>query len=253
MTGNVTMIKTGGPPARTGGFIETESAKAMLTAMRRVRAMGKLTMIIAAPGTGKTAAKFHFRHTEAPETILLDIAPGEGGIWGLVCALYRRLELGDPDQRRLPEARHCIAEAIGPDGFLMIDEAQYLIKVNDKGKDNYEAFEWLRMVKEEGGFGVVLIGDTTLDQVLNRYPQLKRRTHPRVRISGSTERDVKAFCADRGLSDESAVKGLCRCAKHYGGLGAVTEVFEMAQDMSTDDAPTLDDFLAAIQMFERGL
>lgn len=248
MTGNVALIN----PAVQPGFVETESARAMLRSLRRARAKGTITMIIGQPGTGKTKTMFHFRQSEAPESIPLIAAAGEGGVWSLACQLYERLDLGIPNHRNLAQARTEIAEAIGPDGFLMIDEAQYLIRYNERGKNNYEAFEWLRMVQEEGCFGLAWLGDTTLDHVLSRYPQLKRRTHPRVRLSATTENDVRAFCAARGVTDTHIVRQLVQCAKRFGGMGALAEILDYAKDFSETGIPDQSDYADAITFFSKG-
>ena len=254
MPEKVTWINTERPPTRHAGFVETESARKMMLSLRSARATGGITMIIASSGVGKTKSKFQFRDKEAPKSIIVDIGPDQARPWGLACALCERLGLEEPNARNLASSRRQIANEIGPDGFVMIDEAQNLIHDGkEKRTDDYRAFEWARMMQEEGGFGLAFIGDTNLDRVLAKYPQLKRRTHPRVRITGAEPGDVEAFCHAHGLTDERAVRKMAASVQGQGGgLGALSKIKEAAWDMKSGDAPTADDWLGGLWHFEKG-
>jgi len=40
--------------------------------------------------------------------------------------------------------------------MLVVDEAQGLVKINAKGKNDWQAFEWLRSLAEGGEFGIAV-------------------------------------------------------------------------------------------------
>jgi len=69
---------------------------------------------------------------------------GEGGHWNIANELCRILEIEAPNGRRLPEERRRIAEAIGAGSMLIIDEAQYLVQRNTRGKDDWQAHHGIK-------------------------------------------------------------------------------------------------------------
>ena len=254
MTGTTDFIKSG-EPQTLGGFIETESATAMLRSLRRARAKTKVTMITGAPGVGKSATIEYFIENECYEAIVFQATAGEGGEWNLGCALYDLLRLGVPNARDRGETRREIADTIGPNGFLIIDEAQYLVQRNMRGADSWDCLEWVRSMSEYGGFGMAFVGDLTLDSIVYDLPQLKRRTHPRLTLTHVTARDADIFCKANGLTDGKTIKTLARVAKSFGGLGDLAEIFATAKDMNGDKLPTPDDIHASLELlgFKKGV
>lgn len=252
MTDNVQAIKPVSPKMG-GGFVETESSAAMMRALRRARAQLKITMIAGAPGVGKTETLFRFRQ-ETPDAVFHTATAEEGGARNLALALCKSLDLPRPNLRDLAQTRQEIAEAIDGEGFLMIDEAQYLCQRNHRGSDNWEALEWLRRMAEDGSFALVICGDLRLLDALRNAPQLARRTHPRVVLSCSTPNDVRTFCNGRGFTDPKEIGRLSRLAKRYGGIGDVAEVLTTASAMSGGCVPNASDVRAAIEFlgFKRG-
>lgn len=131
----------------TGGFVMTESAQEMLRSLQLVRAAGNaITLIAAAPGTGKTEVLKHFtieQNREAKKgksgwvdnvVHLHTAVAGEGSPWGLACQLMQAWNQGPPNGRRLMETRQRIGECVGRGGLLLLDEAQYLVQRNPRGK-----------------------------------------------------------------------------------------------------------------------
>jgi DNA transposition AAA+ family ATPase len=120
------LINSEAPP-EGGWFAMTETARDMLRTLDYVRGLhgGGMTMIAAAPGTGKTATVQRYIQANR-KTVRVEAVSGEGGIWSAAIGIFKALDLGDPNSRDLPGDREKIAEAIGVDGMLIIDEAQYL-------------------------------------------------------------------------------------------------------------------------------
>jgi hypothetical protein len=135
------LINPAAPPL-PGGFVETDAARDMLRSINGAVGVwgAAMTMLAAAPGMGRTATLMHDlrRHRRA---FMVTAVAGEGGVLGIAGAISRALEVPAPNRADLPGARQRIAEAIEPEGLLMLDEAQNLVKRNDKGKDNLDAFE----------------------------------------------------------------------------------------------------------------
>lgn len=138
MTQVVQFAKPGADMSPSGGFVMTETAQDMLRSLQLVKSLGgdAITMIAAVPGTGKTQALWHFRRDVMPRAIFHTAVAGEGTPWGVACQLMELLEIGVPNSRDLLGSRRSIAEGIGAEGMLMVDEAQHLVQRNPRGKDN---------------------------------------------------------------------------------------------------------------------
>ncbi len=211
-----------------------------------------MTLIAGAPGIGKTEALWQYFNQYRDSTHLYKAVSGEGGVFNLAGGLCALLEMPRPKSTDLADARRRIAEEIGDRSLLIIDEAQYLVQRNPKGRDNPEALDWVRGVAEDGCFGVALVGDLALRDAVREMPQLDRRTHPRVVVEYVPPVDVQALCAARGLTDAKIVEALARKARRLGGLGYVSEVLGDARDMSDTGTPTAEDYLCAMKLFEEG-
>lgn len=256
----VEFAKPGLQAPSTDSFVMTESAQDMLRSLQLVRAAGNaITLIAAAPGTGKTQALKHFAISQNAEKIdpdgryvadkvfLHTAVAGEGTPWGLAGQLMQAWNLGEPNSRRLTETRQLIGRCVGKGGLLMIDEAQYLVQRNARGKDTWDSLEWLRAMAEEGEFSVAYCGDLALLDTANHLPQLWRRMRRRVVIRYVSKQDVVALVANRGIVEPSLVEVLFRVARRGGGLGDVDNAIDHARLLSRQDVPGPAFIMAALE------
>ena len=246
------VIQLGKAEAKTpepGGFVLTESARDMLRSLQMVREeVGAMTLIAAAPGTGKTKALWHFKNTMMPKALLITATAGEDDTpWGLACQLMQMLNIGKPNNRDMRGSRLQIAEAIGPDTLLLIDEAQNLIHQNARGADNWDALLWLRDLSEAGFFSLAFCGDLSLIEGANRAPGLWRRWKRRVIIKAVSRGDVEALCEGSGQADAPVVDALYQVAKRGGGLADVDTALGHARLLARGASPGRAHILAAIE------
>ena len=246
----IPLAKTGaGKTASVGGLVMTESARDILRSLELVNSQfgGAITLISAAPGTGKTAALMHFKRTVRPDALFhTAVAEEDDTPWGVACQLMETLDLGMPNNRNLRASRLEIANTIGVDGLLIVDEAQNLIRRNPRGGTDWTTLEWCRAMAEEGCFSLVFCGDLVLADTAQRLPQLWRRMRRRVVIKEVSERDVTAFVASRGFSEPRIVKALYEVARRGGGLGDVENVLSHAPLLAGGDEITAAHIQAAI-------
>ena len=244
----VEFAKAGAQAPALGGFVMTESAQEMLRSLQLVSSSGDaITLIAAAPGTGKTQALRQFKRTQRPDAIFHAAIAGEGTPWGVACQLMELLDLGQPNSRNLLESRRRIAEDIGPDGLLIVDEAQYLVQRNPRGKDSWDALEWLRAMAEDGCFSLAFCGDLALLDTAVRLPQLWRRMRRRVVIKNVSKEDVTAFASSRGIADRNIIELLYQVARRGGGLGDVDNTIIHARLLSGQDIPAGTYIMAALE------
>ena len=132
----------------------------------------------------------------------------------------------------MADDRRRLAEAFGPDCMLIIDEAQYLVKQNQKGRDDWEAFVWLRGMAEEAFMSVVFCGDLRLRELAQVAEPLWRRMR-RCIITGTAREDVEAVAAQWGTVDQKARDMLFAVARKSGGaLASAVAVCREAQIMA---------------------
>lgn len=246
MAEHLRLIKPEAPPVPEG-FVATEAAQDMLLTLHAVaKVPGAVTMIAAAPGTGKTETLWHFK-SQHRRCFICTAVMGEGGVWQAAREVMSVLELREPNCNDLRGARERIAEAVGPGGVLLWDEAQYLVQQNSKGRDNVDAFEWLRFAAEAGEFSLVFVGDLMLDGVVSDLPQLRRRLRRPVVIRRVSKADVRIFARARGLDDPRIIDALAAVAAAHGGLGDVANMIAHARDCADGAAVDLAHVLYAIE------
>jgi DNA transposition AAA+ family ATPase len=216
-------------PPQSGRFVMTETARDMLRSLHLVAGVagGAMTMIAGAPGTGKSEVMRQFL-AETHRAFSFEAVSGEGGIWSAAHGIFRALDLGQPNSRDLPGDRQRIAERLGLGGMLIVDEAQYLVQKNPRGKDNIDALEWLRKVSEEGCCSIVFVGDLALLDAVEKLPQLRRRMLRPIIVRRVTKADVEAVVARAGFNDAVVVDVLFAVARRGGGLGDVATILSHA-------------------------
>ncbi len=234
----------------TGGIAMTESAQDILRSAQLVSSEfgGAITLIAAAPGIGKTKSLMHFKHNFRPNAWCHTAVKGEDDTpWGAATQLMAMLEIGRPNNRNLRASREKIAEAIGVDGLLIVDEAQNLIRHNLRGGDDWSSFEWMRALSEEGCFSIIFSGDLALLELQQHLPQLWRRMRRRVVIKSVLKADVEALVAWRGLGGNAITEPLYRAARRGGGLGDVDNAISHARLLAGGNTPTASHILAALE------
>ncbi|SMX50838.1 AAA family ATPase [Maliponia aquimaris] len=233
-------------PRPASGLILTETAKDILRSVKLVAdEPGTLTMVAGIPGSGKSETMLRYVQNN-PEAIKLDIVAGEGKIWDLAAAFMELFEMGVPNNRRMREERLRITEAIGAGRVVIFDEAQYMATYNPRGGFNFDAFEWVRAMAEEGYFSVVFCGDLSLADTIGAVPQLRRRMVRPVVIRSIPKGDVAAFAAARGVTDATITDALAATAKRHGGLADVKRVLDHAAQRAGDGKVTAADVKAAL-------
>ena len=218
-----------------GGFVMTPIARNILRSLDLVASEcgGAITLVAAAPGIGKTEALRSCKHARL-DAIMFTAVDGEGGSLGASSERAQLLGLSEPKANNLMVDRQRIAEEIGADGLLLVDEAQYLARRNSKGADDWSAFDSLRAMSEEGCFSVAFVGDLSLLELADKRAGLWRRAgQGRRLVLRNVERgDVEALAAQRGVSDAASVEALYKVARREGGLGYVETIARHADRMA---------------------
>ncbi|MEP5730739.1 MAG: hypothetical protein ABJL67_15370 [Sulfitobacter sp.] len=111
---------------------------------------------------------------------------------------------------------------------LVVDEAQYLDQKNVRTGQRAEVFEWLRAAAENGNFHLVFCGDSSLANIIARYPQLQSRMIRPVVIQPPSQADIAALTQGTPFAAPKARHALDAVARLAGGLPNVENVLRIA-------------------------
>jgi len=146
MTQPIRLAKVSDRPRRIGDWAETQTARDITRSLEMVTAIDGpgFTMIAGGPGTGKTTAVRRFCEARGHDALYIQAARGEGTVWNFARALSGHWGHAVPHFNTHAEARFILAQHIGRNTLLVVDEAQYLHQRNRRTGQTGAAFEWLR-------------------------------------------------------------------------------------------------------------
>ena len=248
MTQPIRLAKVSDRSRRIGDWAETQTARDITRSLEMVTAIDGpgFTMIAGGPGTGKTTAVRRFCEARGHDALYIQAARGEGTVWNFARALSGHWGHGVPHFNTHAEARFILAQHIGRNTLLVVDEAQYLHQRNRRTGQTGEAFEWLRAMADEGQFDLVFCGDLHLPRAIEAMPQLQSRMMRPVVIPHASRADVAAMVAGTPFETPKAIDALHQVARMKGGLRNVVNVTRIAQLFAGDGLPTLAHLKAAI-------
>lgn len=232
-----------------GDWADTKTALDIQRSLDLVRASEKpaITMVAGAPGVGKTTAVQQFCKSLGHNAIYIQAARGEGTAWNFAHAFANLWPYHiRPSFNCQSEAREKLADFMGPDTTLVIDEAQYLNQRNPKTRLTGEAFEWLRATAEKGGFDLIFCGDLDLPLAIEAMPQLQSRLMRPVVIRQVCRADIVAIVEGTTFADARSIDALHAIAKMRGGLRNVENVTRIAQLFAGHGTPSHEHLKAAI-------
>lgn len=232
-----------------GGFVRTEVAVDIQRTLTKLQSSGggEMGLIVGQPGCGKSQALWDFKHAN-PGTVVYNVTAGEGGAFSAAQELMRILNMGEPDTRYLAVDRRRIGDEIGMGNMLMIDEAQYQVRQNPKGRDDWLSLEWFRSMADECCINIALIGDLALLGMEAALPQLWGRvsTNRPVIIRDTAKADVEAIAASFQITDATSLQVL-RSVSKRGALRQVANVCRHSWVISGGHSPRPEDIGAAVE------
>lgn len=207
-------------------FIETETANQIFKSCQFAQIAKCLVPIYGASGVGKTKAIQAFKQRHA-NVWLVTASPSRASLSEILYEIALELGISDAPRRKGTLSRLIDRKIKGTEGLLIVDEADHL---------PYEALEELRIMQEEAGIGLVLVGN---DKVYTRmkggisphheYARLWSRMAKRTAIHKVKKNDVCAIAKAWGLADdEAALKVMQSITETGGGLRILTQTLRLA-------------------------
>lgn len=207
-------------------FIETATARQIFKTLEFAQIANCLATIYGASGVGKTKAIQQFTGRNA-NVWLVTASPSRSSLSEILYEIALELGINDAPRRKGTLSRLIARKIKGTEGLLIVDEADHL---------PYEALEELRIMQEEAGIGLVLVGN---DKVYTRmkggihpsheYARLWSRVAKNTSIQKAKKADVQSVAKAWGLeSDENALKVMHSITDTGGGLRILTQTLRLA-------------------------
>ena len=175
----------------------THTARQIMDDMTYAHVTQSIAVIYGASGVGKSEALRHYA-SHNPNVWMVTASPCRSTLTECLYELAMELGMEQAPRLRGPLARAVRRRLVGTEGLIVIDEADHL---------DYPTLEELRILQEEVGIGLVLVGNNKIYTQLTGgrrnedFARLFSRIAKRRGIHKTKQNDVKA------ISDAWAITG----------------------------------------------
>lgn len=225
------------------GFIETPTAKKIISALSYAQTMHDLVLVYGAAGVGKTHSLKHYREMR-PNVWIVTMSPDAGTFSAALEEIAYELNLRGLQGRSSARLKRDIAVRIeGTEGLLICDESQHL---------SVSALECIRSLHDATGIGLALVGNETVYARVTggirsaAFAQLFSRIGKRLHLTRPLKGDVEGVIDAWGLDGREERELLANIAATPGALRSVIKTLRLAGLMADgDDAPVSLKYLRA--------
>ena len=219
-------------------FIETATSRQIFKTLEFAQIANCLATVYGMSGVGKTKAIQEFAKSHA-NVWLVTASPSRSSLSEILYEIALELGIADAPRRKGTLSRLIARKIKGTEGLLIIDEADHL---------PYDALEELRIMQEEAGIGLVLVGN---DKVYTRmkggispsheYARLWSRVAKNKSIQKTKKADPQDDAQAWGLeTDEEALKVMQSITETGGGLRILTQTLRLAGMVAKGSGKLID-------------
>lgn len=210
-------------------FVQTKTVRQIWTALQYAQLAQCISVIYGSPGVGKSKALQQFA-LERPNVWQITVSPSRSSLSECLYELALELGVGDAPRRAGQLGRVIRRKLRGTSGLLIIDEADHL---------DYPVLEELRILQEETGIGLALVGNHQVYSKLTGgnsrnvdFARLFSRIAKKVAILKTKKEDVKAISEAWGLGEKER-ELVARLAERPGALRTVSHTLRLAAMFAT--------------------
>ena len=233
---------------RAPAFVWTAASRAFVNVMEHAQFAPDLSVIVGAPGVGKTMTAHRYISAH-PNVWMLTAEPCSGNPRAMLEDMAEAVgvpALGNSGQRVSKAIVRRIAKS---GGLILVDEAQNL---------SSQSLDQLRTIHDMSEIGVVLMGNPEIFGRLEggahrkHFAQLYSRVGMRVTRPQAARGDVDALLDAWEIADKG-VRGLCHAVARGGGaLRTMTKVLQQAHQRAEGGALSETHVLEAAQQLGAG-
>ncbi|MDF4276322.1 AAA family ATPase [Vibrio parahaemolyticus] len=212
-------------PSVNPGFVMTQTAKQITDDMTYAQVTESIVVIFGASGVGKSETLREYKRNNN-NVWMVTASPSRSSLTECLYELALELGLDDAPRRKGMLSRVIRNRLVGSEGLVIIDEADHL---------DYPTLEELRILQEETGIGMVLVGNAKVYTQLTGgrrnedFARLFSRIAKKRGIHKTKLADVRAI-ADAWRVDGEAERGLMvQISERPGGLRLLSKTLKLAE------------------------
>lgn len=219
---------------RDPGFVMTETAKQIIADMNYALATESIVIIHGISGVGKTTALREFQRTNN-NVWVITTSPSRATMMECMYELAMELGMENAPRQRGQLARALRRRLLNTKGLIVVDEADHLDR---------PTLEELRILVEEVGIGMVLVGNSrvytqlTGGQRSEDFARLYSRVAKKRALTKAKKADVMAVASAWNIEGAVERDLLVRISERPGALRLVSKNLKLAMACSCGEPLT---------------
>lgn len=219
-------------PSVNPGFVMTATAKQITDDMAYAQISESIVVIYGASGVGKSEALREYLRTNN-NVWRVTASPSRSSLTECLYELAMELGMEQAPRRKGPLARVIRKRLVGTEGLVVIDEADHL---------DYPTLEELRILQEETGVGMVLVGNNKVYTQLTGgrrnedFARLFSRIAKKRGIHKTKQTDVLSIADAWNVYGKAERNLMIQISERPGGLRLLTKTLKLAAMFANGDA-----------------
>lgn len=211
-------------PSINPGFVMTQTAKQITDDLTYAQVTESIVVIYGASGVGKSETLREYQKNNN-NVWMITASPSRSSLTECLYELALELGLDDAPRRKGMLARVIRQRLIGSEGLVILDEADHL---------DYQTLEELRILQEETGIGMVLVGNNKVYTQLTGgrrnedFARLFSRIAKKRGIHKTKQADVSAIAAAWNVHGTTERSIMLQISERPGGLRLLTKTLKLA-------------------------
>lgn len=211
-------------PSVNPGFVMTQTAKQITDDLIYAQVTESIVVIFGASGVGKSEAIREYKRNHN-NVWMITASPSRSSLTECLYELAMELGMDDAPRRKGPLSRVIRNRLVGSEGLVVIDEADHL---------DYPTLEELRILQEETGIGMVLVGNNKVYTQLTGgrrnedFARLFSRIAKKRGIHKTKVADVRAIADAWNVNGDAECSLMVQISERPGGLRLLSKSLKLA-------------------------
>lgn len=206
------------------GFVMTETAKQIMADLTYAQITESYAVIFGASGVGKTETAREYQRSNN-NVWMITASPSRASLTECLYELAMELGLDQAPRRKGPLSRVIRQRLLNSEGLVIIDESDHL---------DYPTLEELRILQEETGIGMALLGNNKVYTQLTGgrrnedFARLFSRIAKKRGIHKAKKSDVKAIAQAWNVMGEEEQALMQQVSERPGALRLLTKTLKLS-------------------------
>ncbi len=211
-------------PSQNPGFVMTTTAQQITNDLTYAQVTESIVVIYGASGVGKSETLRHYQK-QNNNVWMMTASPSRSSLTECLYEIAMELGMDQAPRRKGPLARVIRQRLKGTEGLIIIDEADHL---------DYPTLEELRILQEETGVGMVLVGNNKVYTQLTGgrrnedFARLFSRIAKKRGIHKTKQADVRAIAHAWNVLGETENSLMFQISERPGGLRLLSKTLKLA-------------------------